>query len=68
LMEYLISVPAQQQYAKANFEYPVLKGVDLDPVIRTTIGEIDVDKIPLTDIVKNRKQASLLVDKVGFDQ
>ena len=46
----------------------VLKGVDLDPVIRTTIGEIDVDKIPLTDIVKNRKQASLLVDKVGFDQ
>ncbi|EFK43057.1 hypothetical protein HMPREF9346_05407 [Escherichia coli MS 119-7] len=46
----------------------ILKGVDLDPVIRTTIGEIDVDKIPLTDIVKNRKQASLLVDKVGFDQ
>jgi iron(III) transport system substrate-binding protein len=68
LMEYLVSAPAQQQYAKANFEYPVLKGVTLDPVISATIGEIDVDKIPLTEIVKYRKQASLLVDKVGFDQ
>lgn len=68
LMEYLVSAPAQQQYAKANFEYPVLKGVTLDPVINATIGEIDVDKTPLTEIVKYRKQASLLVDKVGFDQ
>ncbi len=40
----------------------------LDPVINATIGEIDVDKTPLTEIVKYRKQASLLVDKVGFDQ
>jgi len=68
LMEYLVSEPAQQQYAKANYEYPVLKGVALDPVISNVIGEIDVDKIPLTEIVKHRKQASLLVDKVGFDQ
>lgn len=68
LMEYLVSAPAQQLYAKANFEYPVLKGVTLDPVISATIGEIDVDKVPLTEIVKYRKQASLLVDKVGFDQ
>ncbi|MNC54790.1 Iron deficiency-induced protein A precursor [compost metagenome] len=67
-MEYLVSEPAQQQYAKANYEYPVLKGVALDPVISNVIGEIDVDKIPLTEIVKHRKQASLLVDKVGFDQ
>lgn len=68
LMEYLVSAPAQQLYAKANFEYPVLKGVTLDPVIQQTIGDINVDSIPLTEIVKHRKQASLLVDKVGFDQ
>ncbi|TNV13109.1 extracellular solute-binding protein [Buttiauxella sp. B2] len=68
LMEYLVSAPAQQLYAKANFEYPVLKGVTIDPVISATIGEIDVDSVPLTEIVKHRKQASLLVDKVGFDQ
>lgn len=68
LLEYLVSAPAQQLYAKANYEYPVLKGVALDPVINDIIGNIDVDKLPLTEIVKHRKQASLLVDKVGFDQ
>lgn len=68
LMEYLVSAPAQQIYAKANYEYPVLKGVALDPIISASIGEINVDSIPLTEIVKHRKQASLLVDKVGFDQ
>ncbi len=68
LMEYLVSVPAQQIYAKANYEYPVVQGIELDPIIKDTIGEIQVDTIPLTEIVKHRKQASLLVDKVGFDQ
>jgi iron(III) transport system substrate-binding protein len=68
LMEYLVSTPAQQIYAKANYEFPVVKGVALDPIIRETIGDITVDNIPLTEIVKHRKQASLLVDKVGFDQ
>lgn len=68
LLEYLVSAPAQQLYAKANYEYPVRKGVELDPIIRDTIGELNVDSLPLTDIVKHRKQASQLVDKVGFDQ
>lgn len=68
LMEYLVSAPAQQLYAKANYEFPVRKGVALDPIISEAIGEINVDSIPLTKIVKHRKQASLLVDKVGFDQ
>ncbi|QZN94827.1 Fe(3+) ABC transporter substrate-binding protein [Symbiopectobacterium purcellii] len=68
LLEYLVSAPAQQLYAKANYEYPVRKGVELDPIIRDTIGELNVDPLPLTDIVKYRKQASQLVDKVGFDQ
>ncbi|MBD0848460.1 Fe(3+) ABC transporter substrate-binding protein [Pectobacterium versatile] len=68
LMEYLVSAPAQQIYAQANYEYPVRKGVTLDSTISSTIGEVTVDSIPLTDIVKFRKQASQLVDKVGFDQ
>lgn len=68
LMEYLVSAPAQQIYAKANYEYPVVQGIELDPIIKDSIGEIQVDAIPLTEIVKHRKQASLLVDKVGFDQ
>jgi len=67
-LEYLVSPEAQALYARANYEYPVRKGVEIDPIITATIGEIDVDSVPLTEIYKYRKQASELVDKVGFDQ
>jgi iron(III) transport system substrate-binding protein len=33
-----------------------------------SIGELKVDPLPLTEIAKYRKQASALIDKVGFDQ
>ena len=42
--------------------------VALDPIIGQSIGELKVDPLPLTEIAKYRKQASALVDKVGFDQ
>jgi len=67
LLEFLVSEPAQSLYAQANYEYPVRKGVVLDPIIGETIGELKVDPLPLTEIAKYRKQASALVDKVGFD-
>jgi len=68
LLEYLVSPEAQVLYARANYEYPVRQGVEIDPIIAETIGEIEVDSLPLTEIYKYRKQASELVDKVGFDQ
>ncbi len=68
LVEFLVSAPAQVLYAQANYEYPVRKGVALDPILAATIGELKVDPLPLTEIAKHRKQASVLVDKVGFDQ
>lgn len=66
LLEYLVSDEAQQIYAKANFEYPVKPGAPLDPIVES-FGELKVDRVPLTEIVSHRKQASELVDKVGFD-
>lgn len=68
LIEFLVSEPAQVLYAQANYEYPVRRGVALDPIIASSIGELKVDPLPLTEIAKHRKQASALVDKVGFDQ
>lgn len=68
LLEFLVSAPAQELYAQANYEYPVRKGVALDPIIGQAIGELKVDALPLTEIAKHRKQASVLVDKVGFDR
>lgn len=66
LLEYLVSDKAQSMYAKANYEYPVKKGVELDPTV-ASFGELVVDPLPLTEIAKHRKLASELVDKVGFN-
>jgi iron(III) transport system substrate-binding protein len=66
LLEYLVSDEAQSLYAQANYEYPVKAGVKLDAVIES-FGPLKVDPLPLTEIAKYRKQASELVDKVGFD-
>ncbi len=67
LLEYLVSDEAQSLYAKANYEYPVKAGVALDPVIES-LGAMQVDALPLAEIHKHRREASALVDKVGFDQ
>lgn len=68
LLEFLVSEGAQALYAQANYEYPVRKGVALDPIVSASIGELKVDPLPVAEIAKYRKQASALVDKVGFDQ
>lgn len=66
LLEYLASEEAQKIYAEANYEYPVRAGVAADPII-AGFGELKIDSKPLTEIVSHRKEASELVDKVGFD-
>lgn len=66
LLEYLVSDAAQAIYAKANYEYPVKAGAELDPII-AALGTLTPDTAPLSDISAQRKAASLLVDKVGFD-
>jgi iron(III) transport system substrate-binding protein len=66
LGEWLVSEKAQQLYAAVNFEYPVRAGVKLDDTI-ASFGPLKPDATPLADIAKLRKAASILVDKVGFD-
>jgi len=66
LLEYLVSEKAQGMYANANYEYPIRDDVELDPVV-ASFGKLVVDSLPLTEVAKNRKLASELVDKVGFD-
>ncbi|ANP90343.1 iron ABC transporter substrate-binding protein (plasmid) [Rhizobium leguminosarum] len=66
LLEHLVSDEAQKIYAEANYEYPVKAGVAADPII-ASFGELKIDSKPLSEIVSHRKQASVLVDKVGFD-
>ncbi|MGB6155680.1 MAG: iron ABC transporter substrate-binding protein, partial [Castellaniella sp.] len=65
-LEYLVSPEAQAIYANANYEYPVRAGVKVDPVM-AALGPLKADSLDLVEIAKHRKQASELVDKVGFD-
>ncbi|MFD2262196.1 extracellular solute-binding protein [Lacibacterium aquatile] len=66
LLEFLVSDEAQKIYAEANYEYPVKPGAKIDPIIASA-GTLNIDGLPLTQISANRKKASQLVDRVGFD-
>jgi iron(III) transport system substrate-binding protein len=65
-LEYLVSDEAQKIYAEANYEFPVKASVAADPLI-AALGTLKVDNINLVEIAKNRKEASVLAEKVGFD-
>ena len=66
LMEFLSSGTAQELYAEVVYEYPVKPGTKpSDTVAR--FGEIKPDTLSLDEIAKLRKEASRLVDKVGYD-
>ncbi|MFE1602010.1 Fe(3+) ABC transporter substrate-binding protein [Methylobacterium sp. ID0610] len=67
LLEFLVSDEAQALYAKGDYEYPVKPGVAVDPLL-AELGPLKVDTVPLAEIARNRKAASLLVDRVGFDK
>ncbi|MCP9627240.1 Fe(3+) ABC transporter substrate-binding protein [Rhodopseudomonas palustris] len=66
LIEWLAGEKAQQIYADANYEYPIRPGVPLNPTI-AGYGKLTADSLPIAKIAAERKTASTLVDKVGFD-
>ena len=56
----------QKIYTQDNFEYPVKAGAEMHPIIKA-IGDLKADPLALSDIAKHRKAASLIMDRVGFD-
>lgn len=66
LIEWLAGEEAQHIYADANYEYPVKAGVAVNPTI-ASYGKLTADPMPIAKIAASRKAASMLVDKVGFD-
>ncbi len=67
LVEYLVSPEGQAVYAEQNFEYPVVAGAAIEPNI-AGLGRLAVDPLPIAEIAAKRKDASLVVDEVGFDR
>ena len=67
LLGWLLQPEAQRQLSEANFEYPVRPGVESHPLI-TALGPLRLDRVSLQRIAERRAEASLLVDRVGFDR
>ena len=67
LIDFLASHEGQKIYAEQVNEYPL----DVDVPISDRVnawGTLNPDKLPLADVANNRKKASEIMDKVGFDQ
>jgi iron(III) transport system substrate-binding protein len=67
LMEFLSQETAQRMYAEVNYEFPVREGVAVAGILKP-YQDFQDDELPLADYVKYRKEAAMLVDRVGFDQ
>jgi iron(III) transport system substrate-binding protein len=65
-IEWMVGPHAQQMHADLTYEYPTRAGVPINKTI-AGYGEIKRDATPLAQVAANRKKASALVDKVGFD-
>ena len=65
-IEWMVGPTAQQMHADLTYEYPMRAGVPINKAI-ASYGELKRDPMPLAQIAANRKKASALVDKVGFD-
>ncbi len=66
LLEFLVSPEAQAIYARANYEYPVVAGAAVDPLI-AEYGDLKPDTLDLVAVARHRKAASQLAERVGFD-
>lgn len=66
LLEFLSSNSAQQVYAESVFEYPANPNVEPSERVKSW-GAINADTLPLSEIAKNRKAASEMVDRVGLN-
>jgi iron(III) transport system substrate-binding protein len=65
LLEFLVTPAAQKQFAEGNFEYPVIPGVALHPVVAAW-GTFKEDTQSLVNLGKNSAAALSVADKAGW--
>lgn len=64
-IEFLSSEKAQEIFAKGNFEYPVLKGAKISPIVASW-GTFTEDNITINDLGKYNAEAVKDLDKAGW--
>lgn len=66
-IEFLLSVEAQEQFAKVNFEYPINKDAKISPLLQSW-GKFKQSKTPLDKIGDKNKQAVKIFNEVGWNK
>lgn len=66
LISFLLGNEAQEAFARANFEYPVVPGVELNPVVAAW-GDFTADSLPLEELGRNAQRAVMIFDEVGWE-
>lgn len=66
-IDFLVSHEGQHIYANEVSEYPIDQDVPVSDRVAAW-GTLKPDSLPLIEVAKYRKQASEIMDKVGFDQ
>ena len=64
-LEFLVSPEAQKVFAENNNEYPVVVGVDIDPVV-AELGDFKVDVVNVSSYGRNNPEVIKLVDRAGW--
>lgn len=64
-LEFLVSPEAQQVFANSNNEYPVVEGIDIDPIV-AELGDFKVDEVNVSAYGRNNPDVVKLVDRVGW--
>lgn len=66
LMEFVMSPEAQKVFAEGNNEYPVVAGVDIDPIV-AELGDFKVDETNVSAYGRNNPQVTEIVDRAGWE-
>ena len=64
-LEYLATPEAQAYFAQGNYEFPVVEGVKLNPVLEQW-GEIETDDVNAAKYGENNPEAVKLMDRAGW--
>lgn len=65
LLEFLLSAPAQERYAEANYEYPVNEQVKPAAQLQEW-GTFKEDSLPLSNLGKFNREAVMIFNRVGW--
>lgn len=66
LIAFLLREESQEIFAQANYEYPVVSGVEPSPLVASW-GEFTADTLSLEELGRNARQAVMIFNEVGWE-